>query len=67
MFKRKTKSLDAQAVPIEERIDKLEKTAQHNQQSKTELSNAIDKAINKIDDCVDGLSTSKIILCRRCK
>lgn len=56
--KKKKKAVDAQAMPIEERIKHLEKTAQHNAESKMALLDAIEKEAQKIhsisEDCSCG-------------
>lgn len=56
--KKKKKKMDAQVMPIEERIEHLEKTAAHNAESKDALLDAIEKEAQKIqsisDDCCLG-------------
>ena len=59
MFKKKKKRLDAQAVPIEDRIDSLEKTAKHNAESKDAIFNAIQLELKKIKNCAETSSKKR--------
>jgi hypothetical protein len=59
---KKKKAVDAQVMPIETRIEHLEKTAAHNEESKEALLDAIDKELLKISDCAEGTTR-----CRRKK
>jgi len=59
MFSRKStkkKKLDAQVMPIEARIESLEKAAVANEESKLALAEAIEKELDKISKCAEGVS-----------
>lgn len=54
--KKKPKKLDAQVIPIEERIAHLENIAAHNEESKIALLDAIEKELDKISEVGDESS-----------
>jgi len=56
---KKKKKLDAQVMPIEDRIESLETTKAHNEEAQVALLEAIDKELSKISEHADGTSRCK--------